>query len=252
MSTTGRSGARRRGLVARSYALRPPSGSDVRPPAGHARPGHGGPAGREGVDARRVRHRRTRPSLRGARGHHVLLLDLRRPHRVDLRRVAEALPYPVPHVLADPYESASPHHRWGRSCLHRASCAQAPHSSPTPSSSGTRSAGHERRHGRKRLGETDLRHGLDLRSSWFQLGVMRLDAPAPATYGAPSSAGSSGDSRSECAAARAGVGRSVARVRPLADGALGCVPARSAASCGSPACRSPAGALTTCAGRAPA
>ena len=125
--------------------------------------------------------------------------------------------------VADPYESASPHHRWGPFVFTPRQLARKLHILPptdalverNPSGRVT-SVGM----GGRRLGETDLRHGLDLRSSWFQLGVMRLDAPAPATYGAPlvvrgvvrGIRGASVQRRER------GVWRSVARVRPLADG----------------------------------
>ena len=60
----------------------------------------------------------------------VLLLDLGRPHRERRGRLASGTPIPYLVSVADPYDSASPHHRWGpvtftaaRLPLARSACA---------------------------------------------------------------------------------------------------------------------------------
>jgi stage II sporulation protein D len=90
--------------------------------------------------------------------------------------------------VADPHDAASPHHRWGPFVFRPAQLARRLGiRRPTDALVERNASGRVLTVGMggRRVTEADLRRKLDLRFSWFELGVLRLDAPRPATFGAP-------------------------------------------------------------------
>jgi stage II sporulation protein D len=89
--------------------------------------------------------------------------------------------------VADPHETASPHHAWGpfvftaRQLARKLKVARPVDAIVERNASGRALSVAL---GGRRVGERAFRSALGLRSSWFDLGVMRLDAPPPATFGA--------------------------------------------------------------------
>lgn len=127
--------------------------------------------------------------------------------------------------VPDPHDAASPHHRWGPFVFTAAQLARRLGVRKPVDALVERNASGRVLTvglGGRRLGERELRAGLDLRSSWFELGVLRLDAPRPAVFGSPIVArgiargirGAVVERREE------GRWRMVARVRPRADGSF--------------------------------
>ena len=230
--TSGRRGAEgaggRRALV---RARRAQDRRAVRPLRRHAQPGLRRRRGREAVDDRRRRRDRgPGRALRGQGRDDVLLLDLRRAHGVDrgrlgARRSRRRTSSPSP----DPYDAASPHHRWGPFAFTAAKLRShfkvpgqlldVKHDASTRRARrrGRRSSG--RRARSSSPGEV-VRTQLGLRSTWFRVGVLRLEPPARdrSTYG-----GASRRSRASPAARRDGWSRAArngsvwrARGRPSA------------------------------------
>jgi stage II sporulation protein D len=125
--------------------------------------------------------------------------------------------------VADPHETASPHHTWGPFVFTAGQLARKLKVAKPVDAVVERNASGRALAialGGRRVGERAFRSALGLRSSWFQLGVMRLDGAPPATFGAAFELpglvrgvrGATVERRDE------GRWRPVARVRPAKDG----------------------------------
>ena len=101
---------------------------------------------------------------------------------------------PVPYLVSvpDPYDAASPHHRWGPLTFSGTGVARKlklralPHDLRTSVNPSRRVSSVLVVTGSKRLAlsATDVRRALGLRSTWFRIGVLSLVRPqAPASYG---------------------------------------------------------------------
>jgi len=138
---------------------------------------------------------------------------------------------PVPYLVSveDPYDSISPHHVWGPLVIPRARMQKAlkvPGRLADARTTTNASSRVSTVTGVGSLGEVSLRGGdvrraLDLRSTWFRIGVLALDTPAkPLPYGAAGKL--TGKARAvgkTVLEQRAGTSwRSVAEIQPQADG----------------------------------
>jgi stage II sporulation protein D len=103
--------------------------------------------------------------------------------------IGRAVPYLV--SVADPYDTASPHHDWGPVLLDAAKVGkQLKAGGPltdllaTPGPSGrVREATAVTATGEATFSGTELRKQLELRSTWFTVGWLALTPPAPLTFG---------------------------------------------------------------------
>ena len=125
--------------------------------------------------------------------------------------------------VADPHETASPHHVWGPFVFTPAQLARKlkvrkPDDAVVERNASGRALAVAL--GGRRVEERAFRAALGLRSSWFELGVLRLDAAPPAMFG--SAFGLAGVVRGVRGATverrEEGRWRPVARVRPGKDG----------------------------------
>jgi stage II sporulation protein D len=138
--------------------------------------------------------------------------------------VADVWSAAVPYLrgVSDPYDAISPYHRWGpqRLDLKALGLRGVRDLSLVRTPSGrvgevvVRTAS-----GTRTIEANLLRRELGLRSTWFQVGVIRLDRPAPVAPGPVTLRGvARGVSAPVIQRREAGSWRAVARVRPRADG----------------------------------
>ena len=124
--------------------------------------------------------------------------------------------------MADPYDRISPHHRWGprRLDLRPLKIRGVRDLSLVRTRSGRVGEVVLRTGSGKRVLEAnDLRRKLGLRSTWFNIGVIRLDAPGPVRRGPIVLRGIARNVGGAVIQRRDATGwRQVARVRPRANG----------------------------------
>ncbi|HVM17902.1 MAG TPA: SpoIID/LytB domain-containing protein [Gaiellaceae bacterium] len=147
----------------------------------------------------------------------------------DVWPKAEALPYL--RAVEDPHDRTSPHHTWGPLTLTRAQLAarlKVPALRRARDVVVTRNGSGRAQQvrvvtpaGTRTVDAADFRVALELRSTWFRIGVLDLSAPSrKGVYGRPLELrGIARELRSPVIQRRdAGGWRQVARVRPRADG----------------------------------